>query len=489
MPIEIGQLVKMSFTSTEDDDDNQRKFAVATEGPFSLLPPELLIQIFVLCTLTGDPLIPLTLISVCKWWREVCMSSPRVWQHIVVNTVSCSLSSIQTQVKLWIARSHPLSFDVQIYLADGEVFLPVLSYLLPHISRWRGFRTSFDHYTLNTYFSGASHPSAHIALHHLDVQLRRPIDEDDDDGTEPSSFFFYTTNTVGSVSMRIAASKLPSPNSLSPLCFTSLNISESSLHHAVQSPLLLQFLQQCPNLERFILRGVCYEEGILKRPPPVVLLPRLHTLTLDFLCIQRSVLSHLHLPALRELHLRQLNMDFSPDGYHVEEPGDSDDEAQDFSQSPSSDHNTGMGLRKLISRSQPPLEILDMDLSDMRTKDFAWVFDRVPLLKQFSVVGSDMSDKVIRLLRPVSISDDENAGAHQQRMRLRLPQLSTLKLVSCPQFSGDALVDALIARTRYTDTRTPNATLTRVVVAGCIGFTPNHEQVLFWQLRDRLYVG
>ena len=479
----------MSPSLARNDDDDQNEFAVATGGSFSLLPPELVIQIFVLCSHIGDPLIPLTLASVCKWWREICMSSPRVWQIIVVSTMSRSISSIRTQAELWIVRSHPLSFDVQINLADCEVFLPVLSYFLPHISRWRGCQVTFEGRALQTYFSGPSQSSAHVALCHLDLQLRRPIDEDEDEDADASSFFSYTTNTVGLVSMKIAASKLPSAQLLSPLRFTSLNISESSFRHAVRSPSLLHFLRQCPNLERFTLHGVCYEEGILKTPPPVVALPRLHTLTLDLLCIQRSVLSHLLLPALRELHLRQLNMDSSLDCDYIEEPGDSDDEAHDFSQSPSSDHHTGMGLRRLISRSQPPLEILDMDLSDMRTKDFAWVFDRVPYLKQFSIVGSDMSDKVIRLFEPVSISGGGSASTHQQQMRLRLPQLTTLKLISCQQFSGDALVDALTTRTRYTDTRTPNETLTRVVIRSCIGFKPNHEQELFRHLRGRFYVG
>jgi len=95
-----------------------------------------------------------------------------------------------------------------------------------------------------------------------------------------------------------------------------------------------------------------------------------------------------------------------------------------------------MSLRRLISRSQPPLEILDMNLSDMRTKDFAWVFDRVPHLKQFSNVGSDMSDMVVRFFGPVSISGGGNAFAYQQPMRLRLPQLTTLKLISCRSSLG-----------------------------------------------------
>ncbi|KAI9462246.1 hypothetical protein HD554DRAFT_2127600 [Boletus coccyginus] len=282
--------------------------------------------------------------------------------------------------------------------------------------------------------------------------------------------------------MKITASTLPSSEFINPLHFTSLDITESSFSHTVRSPELLSFLARCPNLEHFYLHGVSFEEGVLCASPILVSLPRLHTLLLDLVCIQRSILSHLLLPALRELRLRHLNMDASLHGYHVLEHGDSDDEARDFSQSPSSDHHTGMGLRKLIQRSCPPLEVLDMDLSDMRTKDFRWVFDRLPHLKQFSIVGSDLSNKVVQLFRPRPVP-----GSGDRRCRLRLPQLTTLKLFGCQQFSGDALVEALSARVVYTDAVTPNDTLANVVVSGCHNFTTNHGIQLSWYLHERLH--
>ncbi|KAI6147327.1 hypothetical protein BKA82DRAFT_4152489 [Pisolithus tinctorius] len=386
----------MSHTACPEAGDHA---AVPLEGPFSHLPTELLIEIFVLCSHSGGPLTPLDLGAVCRRWREVCISSPHVWQLIVVSTLSRSIPSIRSQAELWITRSAPLPFDVHVDLPD-------LCRLSP---------------------ANFSHSSERLELQHLDVHLRTPV------------------NAVGQVSMEITASYLPS-RSLNPLHFTSLDISESYPLHAVQSPDLLSFL-----------RG-----GRFNCFPPVIPLPRLHTLILDSTCIQRSILSHLHLPALRVLHLRQLNMDFSLHPH-------------DFSQSPSSDHHTGMGMRKLISRSNPPLEILSMGLSDMRTKDFSWVFDRLSHLRQFAI--------------PVTIGGGEgDLDGHPQEMRVRLPQLEILKLVSCQQFSGDALVDALTVRVRYTDAVTPDQSLTRVIIASCNGLQPNHEEELFWYLRDRLQV-
>jgi len=123
-----------------------------------------------------------------------------------------------------------------------------------------------------------------------------------------------------------------------------------------------------------------------------------------------------------------------------------------------------------------------MDLSDMRTKDFRWVFDKLPDLKQFSIVGSDMSDSVVALFTPVAHGDDE------KQMRVRLPKLSVLRMYSCQQFSGDALVEALSARVRFTDRTTPDATLTKVVVSNCNKFTAGNAHELSWHLDGRLQV-
>jgi hypothetical protein len=138
-----------------------------------------------------------------------------------------------------------------------------------------------------------------------------------------------------------------------------------------------------------------------------------------------------------------------------------------------------------------------MDLSDMRTKDFRWVFDKLPDLKQFSIVGSDMSDSVVALFMPVAdgvgvgdkeVDGDLRKNGPREQMRVRLPKLSVLRMYSCPQFSGRALVEALSARVQYTDRATPDATLTTVVISNCNNFTAGDAQELSWHLDDRLHV-
>lgn len=448
------------------------------------LPAELLVEVFVTSCALGAPFTPLVISAVCKLWRHVCLASPRAWQLIIVDDVSRPIAAIDVHAQLYIARSHPLPFLVNVRLTDFDRLLPIISCFLPHLSRWLDCSISFDGHASHTRLSDLTLSTPHRILHHLGLRLKVPFDADGDD--DDNIFFSCGTATFRHISMKITASSLPSQDLINPLRFTSLDISESSFGHTVRSPELLTFLARCPNLEHFYLHGVSYEEGILSASPIIVSLPRLHTLLLDLICIQRSILSHLHLPALRELHLRHLNMDVSLDGYHLQEHGDSDDEAHDFSQSPSSDHHTGMGLRNLILRSRPPLETLDMDLSDMRTKDFRWVFDRLPHLKHFSIVGSDMSDKVVQLLKPEPMGTTSSSGP-DPRCRVRLPLLMTLKLFGCQQLSGDALVDALSARVLYTDAVTPNETLLNVIVSGCHNFTANHGMQLLWYLHERLH--
>ncbi|KAG0700459.1 hypothetical protein DFH29DRAFT_623631 [Suillus ampliporus] len=459
---------------------------VSSFTSFSSLPSELLIEIFSTCSLTGDWHIPLTLSKVCRLWRELIILSPCIWQIIVVLDSRRSMSSIRTQAELWVARSSPLPFNVVIKLSDFERLLPIMSCFLPHLARWMRCTITFDGKTIETSLSDLTLFSPRRILHHLDILLKTPFEDVAGDDEDDVIFFSCGSVTYRHISMKVATTKLPHVEMINPLLFTSLDISETAFEHSVRSPDLLRFLAHCPNLEHLYFHGLSNDEGTLDAPPPAIALPRLHTLLLDEICNQRSILSHLYLPALRELHLRHINVDFPLEPYHVPEEGDSEDESHDFSQSPHSDLHTGMGLRKLLSRSRPPLEILDMDLSDMRTKDFRWVFDKLPELKQFSIVGSDMSDSVVALFMPFAVGDEQKQDV--VRMSVRLPQLSVLKMYSCQQLSGDALVKALSARVRYTDHATPNATLTTVVISTCNNFTADNTQELSWDLHDRLRV-
>lgn len=459
---------------------------IHSSPPFSSLPPELLIEIFSTCSLTGDWHTPLTLSKVCCLWKDLIISSPSIWQTIVILDSKRSMSSIRAQAELWIARSSPLPFNLVLKLTNSERLLPIMSCFLPSLARWMRYTITYDERTVEKSLADLTLSSPRCILHHVDILLKAPFEDVTGDDEDDIIFFPCGGATYRHISMKVATTKLPHAEMVNPLLFTSLNISETTFESSVRSPDLLQFLAHCPNLEHLYFHGLSSDEGTLDTLLPVIALPRLHTLHLDEICNQRSILSHLYLPALRELYMRHMNVDYPLEPYHVPEEGDSDDESRDFSQSPYSDLHTGMGIRKLLSRSRPPLEILDMDLSDMRTKDFRWVFDKLPDLKQFSIVGSDMSDSVVALFAPFVVGRGD--GQDGKRMSVRLPQLSVLKMYSCQQLSGDALVKALSARVHYTDRTTPDTTLVTVVISSCNNFTAKHTEELSWDLHDRLHV-
>lgn len=284
------------------------------------------------------------------------------------------------------------------------------------------------------------------------------------------------------------------PNEIStPLQFTTLSITEQSLCSTLPDPAaVLGLLQACPRLESFTLSGWKNPEVHEFHNLPVVSLPRLHTMHLRRTTLARAILSNVDVPSLSKLYLANLNVSYNV-GSEFYEPGDSEDEAHDYSQSPWSDQATGMGLRNLITRCSPPIKTLEMDFSDMRTKDFIYVFDRLTQLEDFLIVASDMSNAVIRLLKPydeAALADSSSWTSTSQEtdhdtclspspsLSVRLPRLRNLELYNCHRMSGDAVVETLMQRVRYTDRFTPADTMQELIIDDCDLFKAGHEEIL-----------
>ena len=150
-------------------------------------------------------------------------------------------------------------------------------------------------------------------------------------------------------------------------------------------------------------------------------------------------------PALERLELMYINSSVEYDHPIAYAEGDSDDEAHDFSRSPWTDRATGMGLRSLFSRCNPPLRELVMDFADLRTKDFKWAFGAMKDLEILRVVASDMSDKVIGALAVKAGSGEGNG------LQAPLPRLRKLHLDKCQKISGDVFVGMLESRMMASD--------------------------------------
>ncbi|KAF8158389.1 hypothetical protein B0H34DRAFT_708604 [Crassisporium funariophilum] len=452
------------------------------QPPIHELPPELLIEILSYCAV-NEAFAPLTLRKVSRWWQAIVDTSPRLWQSITLEDGDKGMTLSKHQAALWTHRSQPLQYDVELNVNDADSILPLISRLLPSIERWRSCRLTGkgeEEVVMDDLedLTPESLTHLHIILHDYAVAEF----DDDDDALSKITFAPTCPGQTFSFAMNVWLSQVPAARLLSPLRFTHVTIKEGGqvgLH--TQAECILDFLTACPELESFYLDGWLHL-GSINGDLPEVYLPNLVMLHLKSTCSVRAILSSLNTPRLQYLYLEHLNVDFQLQGEYREE-GDSDDEARDYSQSPWSDHATGMGLRRLISRCNPPIKLLEMNFCDMRTKDFRYVFDRLPLLEDFRIVASDMSDKVINLLRPIAQNSGDTSSTS---MQLRLPQLQILKLVNCQRLSGKAIVDSLVERVKWTDMDDTDCTLVEVTIVGCEGFTPWDQHILSKTLRSRL---
>ncbi|KAI9443082.1 hypothetical protein H4582DRAFT_1808404 [Lactarius indigo] len=442
------------------------------------LPTELLVDIFTWCA-HSSALTVVALGEVCRHWKAITDHSPRLFQFIVLDDHSLPSHLANRVANLYLARSSGLPFDVDINILSRDNLLPLLSPFLNHLGRWRSCTIGGAKEEAVCFGDFWDRGNGEPKLEELDIVI---IDPDPTRGTSapPGTFKPYTISLNSNLLfMAVMLSKLPSPLTLSPLRFVTLSVSESPLTN-VRPDDLLQFLTACPELEYFSFTGSMSEPVItsedIQRPPPIVSLSRLRSLVLHSTLATRIVLSHLHTPALQELYLEHLNVDFEfPCAL---EDGDSDDGFSDFSQSPGSDHATGMGVRSLLTRSSPPLRVLEMDYADMRTKDFLWLFSRAESLTEFRIVASDMADRVVRMLAP-----DEDGT-------VLLPRLRSLELINCQRLSGRAIVEAVRERARTTDDSTIEAraidVLEDVAVVGCANFTTDDGLELAEVLGERL---
>ncbi|KAJ8691532.1 hypothetical protein PTI98_011094 [Pleurotus ostreatus] len=449
------------------------------------LPSEVLIEIFTYLAHI-DSLSPLTTVaSVCQPWRSIVFNAPSVWRLIVLDSRARDISALQTHALYWMMKSEPLEFDVEVNVAERDDILLLLSpFLSQPQKRWRSFAlTGPDTHGVYLLQNVGRTTKLAISVRGDSGSIASAIlGIPEEDGVKDSVNLDISQNTLG-----VAVDALPSPSRIHPIYLTIIHICDALPEVYTKPSALLAFLAACPNLQQFVFMGWTLRRDIdedsdgqdghqtfVEEKLPVVYLPHLQVLRLRSTCSTRTILSRIHTPTLSELYLTYLNVDF-PLPPHVDEgdEGDSDDESGDFSRSPSSDRATGMGLRKLIKRSNPPLRVLDMDCSDMRTKDFRYIFDHLHKLEEFSIVASDLSDNVIRLLAPYY----ESSG--RGTVKLRVPRLGVLRLFDCIRVSGDAILETLSRRAEVmVDYHCGEGTFREVSIMGCERFAQIHGQAL-----------
>ncbi|KZV89736.1 hypothetical protein EXIGLDRAFT_695348 [Exidia glandulosa HHB12029] len=404
------------------------------------LPVEILGEIFLLshgeALAAGDTVQPVRLAHVCRFFRQVAFGTPCLWRFLFIDDERVRDPDHQTHlVELWARNSAACPLDLHLTLHDPASFvqpgaaLRLLALELPRV-RHMALSLTDSEASVAIWRSLASTPAL--------ASLQFTIDPLPSGSLKYLNECSTVAGIVTSPGQRFAAlpmAIIPKasvfPHQLAGLVH--LKLDDSQWDSPCSATRILDFLELCPALEVFEWHGVPVDIGRSGRS--IVSLPSLRRLDLKETCAARDLLSHIHVPALEELRMFQLNVSFIgfDDAYH--EMGDSDDEAGDYSRSPYSDRLTGMGMRSLLRRCSPPLRFLDFDFVDMRTKDFLWCFHNLPYLEVFRVVASDMSDTVIRAL-----SKPDARGVWP------LPRLRHLTLAECNQITQKAVLSVIRAR-------------------------------------------
>lgn len=314
----------------------------SVNSPILCLPTELLIELFTHCC-SNDTVAPLKLASVSHRFREVVFSSPRVWQLISLNDHRFTVSASHIQAKLWLARSDPLPFNVELELQNPDALLSLLSPFMSSIDRWRycWIRGAIEErLNISCLFQTDLVP----VLHYLNIAIESVEEAADPSHRSPTLYSCGAySQTLQHLSMNVSVATLPPANLLTPMQFTTLNVTELSLEVYLQPTQLLDFLIMCPRLEKIYFSGGLHDE-VVEEKLQVVHLPHLRILVIRNTCFQRTILSALDAPVLKELHLQNLNLDFELRHNSTIEDGDSDEEDPDYSRSPWSDHHTGISL-------------------------------------------------------------------------------------------------------------------------------------------------
>ncbi|KAF5389277.1 hypothetical protein D9757_003429 [Collybiopsis confluens] len=105
------------------------------------LPVEVLLYVFILGS-EEDPLLPLTVSHVCRFWHVLAVHAAPLWRRIV-------LGSHYTVWQESICRARACTLDIEFTSHEPLAFYEVQRYMhlvMPHIRRWRSLRIVFTNY-------------------------------------------------------------------------------------------------------------------------------------------------------------------------------------------------------------------------------------------------------------------------------------------------------------------------------------------------------
>lgn len=348
---------------------------------------------------------PLVVSHVCSAWRAAA-SVPGVWSHIYVN---CESRDPYGRTRFWLERAQEASLYIILETKVlGSWLEQVMDLLLDHAAQWRSLtiNTLFSH-QVNYIISRCNRPTPDLRRVDIRTDL---IHQDDDDHLVGFREAFGAAPHLSTVHL---SRELSPSTDIIPENITSLylHLPAWSGPATLSAISVVQLLEGLPLLQQFTMEFPMYHERTFVPAPDATQIPSvpyLQSLTLVLSPNANAVLSYIHAPALRHLHLRSSG-ETSGQGHAM----------------------TGASLVQFMKQSSPPLELLDLHDIDLLPDDFARCFAASPSLRELRLHESEITDDVIHLFNgPTGVC----------------PQLTRLDLRWCGLVTGRALVELVQSR-------------------------------------------
>ncbi|KAF5313300.1 hypothetical protein D9619_002412 [Psilocybe cf. subviscida] len=249
---------------------------------------------------------PLELASVCRRWRELALSEPRLWSDVVMRRSSSSWNLSQDLVNQWIARSGALPLVIVLEWeptedpVDDEI-IALIKHICALSDRWRSI--------------AVRGPSAILPFFHCEAAILLDLEHftfisTDDDGVG--------TLSLGQATLRpgtITLAGIWTP----PVNVLWTNVTRLDMYRVVANALLgiLPELTRLDELRISFIQDVDDTGNVYPEPAAVINLSCLTQMTVN--CIQEehatTFFMHLEAPALRVLTLMRSKDDFEAEAF------------------------------------------------------------------------------------------------------------------------------------------------------------------------------
>lgn len=402
----------------------------------------------------ANSLAPLTLSWVCRYWRRLCIATPRIWADIVLGYHEHLVARELPLLDLFLSRTgtHPISFKhapdltdhLHVLLDERDIELYRLG-MNEILERVRSRSEQLRVVVLNAFDIAAVNPVLSM------IQRARSIDSPScpllDELRvavihvgQPSECFVLQNLDIACPSLKIVSLFTPM---VAPSSYTSAmqNLRHLDLNYCTSINYCMQWLDSTPALESLKLRLFCRSLEVetedvdddgwtivsVRRHPslrrlsrrPVRRLERLSRL--DVTCYSSAtdvgiVLDMLDLPSLKELML------YTP----VISDGD------------------WPYVRDLISRSEPPLEHLKLAGTPMKALDIVRCLRSLPGLKKLSIQRLKDADALFSALTINAFGGDSDSKNLLSNSPL-CPWLEVLDVADASQ-SIDSLARLIVSR-------------------------------------------